>query len=339
MLLEFNDAGIYCPAGDFYIDPWRPVARALITHGHSDHARPGHGAYLATHAALPVMQHRLGAFTAQGIGFADPLDINGITVSFHPAGHIPGSAQIRVAHKGEVWVVSGDYKTAPDALSEPWEPVPCHSFITECTFGLPIFRWQDDATLAAELNAWWARNAAEGRYSLLGAYALGKAQRVMTMVDPSIGSILTHGAVEGTNGVLRAQGLRLPATHQVTPDLDLKAHPGALVIAPPSALGSSWARRFGAASTGIASGWMAMRGLRRRRAADQGFVISDHADWPGLNAAIRATGATRVFTTHGYTDAFQRWLQEQGFDAHIVSTEYEGAALESTLDPTQEGAA
>ena len=331
MVLEFRDEGLYCPAGGFHIDPWRPVERALVTHGHADHSYPGHRHYLATRAALPVMRHRLGEIDADGLRYGETRDIGGVTVSFHPAGHVPGSAQIRVEHRGEVWVVSGDYKTTPDALSEPWEPVTCHSFITECTFGLPVFDWEDEAVLAAQLNDWWHGNAAEGRFSVIGAYALGKAQRVMTMADPSIGPILTHGAVENTNAVLRAQGIDLPATVRVTPDLDLRGQSGALVVAPPSALAGGWIRRFTAgagASTGIASGWMALRGVRRRRAADRGFVISDHADWKGLNAAVRATGAERVFATHGYTTVFRDWLADQGYDAHVVRTEWEGEALD-----------
>ena len=335
MVLQFHDEGIYCPAGDFHIDPWRPVGRALITHGHADHSRAGHGRYLATHAGLPVIRHRLGAITAEGIAYGERRRIGDATVSFHPAGHVPGSAQIRVEHRGEVWVVSGDYKTGADRLSEPWEPVRCHAFVTECTFGLPVFAWQGEGVLEAELNAWWAANAAEGRFSLIGAYALGKAQRVMTMVDRGIGPILTHGAVENTNAVLRAQGVALPATVRVTPDTDLKAHAGALVVAPPSALSGGWSRRFGGASQGIASGWMALRGVRRRRSADRGFVVSDHADWAGLNAAVAETGATRVFATHGYTSAFHRWLREQGYDAHVVSTEYEGEEFESELDAAE----
>ncbi|WP_417722286.1 ligase-associated DNA damage response exonuclease [Salipiger sp.] len=321
-VLTFTDRGIYCPAGDFHIDPWRPVDRALITHGHSDHARPGHARYLATEAAAPVIRHRLGDITLETIPWATPRRIGGASVSFHPAGHIPGSAQIRVEVAGEVWVVSGDYKLAPDALSEPFEPLRCHAFVTECTFGLPVFKWTSDTVIRDEINAWWAANAAEGRASILGAYSLGKAQRVLSMLDPGIGPILTHGAVEATNEVLRAQGIALPDTLRVTPDLDRKAHPGALVVAPPSALGSAWARRFGPASTGFASGWMRLRGVRRRRAADRGFVLSDHADWDDLNRAIRETGAEKVFVTHGYTDIFARWLNDRGLDASVVPTEF-----------------
>ncbi|WP_323771164.1 ligase-associated DNA damage response exonuclease [Antarctobacter sp.] len=320
-VLTFTDRGIYCPAGDFYIDPWRPVDRALITHGHADHARPGHGAYLATTGALPVIRHRLGEISAEAIAYGEPRMIGDARVSFHPAGHLPGSAQIRVEVGGQVWVASGDYKTAPDGLSEPFEPVPCHAFITECTFGLPVFTWPSQDSVAAEINAWWADNAAAGRASLLGAYSLGKAQRLLSLLAPQ-GPILTHGAVEATNAILRAQGYALPATIPVTPDTDVKAHKGALVLAPPSAFGSAWARRFGPASTGFASGWMRLRGIRRRRAMDRGFVISDHADWPGLHQAIKATGAEKIFATHGYTDIFSRWLKTQGYDAEIVPTEF-----------------
>jgi putative mRNA 3-end processing factor len=322
-VLTFTDRGIYCPAGDFFIDPWRPVSRALITHGHSDHARIGHGRYLATDAALPVIRHRLGPIDAAGIAYAEQRRIGGVTVSFHPAGHVPGSAQIRIEQDGEVWVVSGDYKTEGDGLAEPFAPVPCHTFISECTFGLPVFRWRPQSDVMTDVTAWWAANAAAGRVSILGAYSFGKAQRLMAGIDP-IGPILTHGAVEETTRILRDQGYRLPDTIRVTAETTAKTHPGALVIAPPSALGSAWAGRFGNADQAFASGWMAIRGIRRRRSLGTGFTLSDHADWDGLNTAIRATGATRVYVTHGYTAPFRRWLAEQGYDAGIVQTEYTG---------------
>jgi putative mRNA 3-end processing factor len=323
-VLTFTDRGIYCPAGDFYIDPWKPVDRALITHGHSDHARPGMGSYLATTGTAPIMRHRLGQITIDTVTYGQSTQIGGAHVSFHPAGHVPGSAQIRVEAKGQVWVVSGDYKTVADGLSEPFEPVNCHAFITECTFGLPIFKWTPQDVLAEQINDWWASNAAAGRTSILGAYALGKAQRLLTTINPDIGPILTHGAIENTNEVLRNQGITLPQTIHATTDITAKTHPGSLVLATPGALGTTWANRFGPASTAFASGWMALRGVRRRRAADRGFIVSDHADWEGLNDAIKATGATKIFATHGYTTAFQRWLADQGYDAHIVSTDYQG---------------
>ena len=330
MVLQFKPQGIYCPAGDFFIDPWRPVDRALITHGHADHARPGHRAYLATVGAAPVMRHRLGDIPLETIGYGEVCRIGDATVRFHPAGHVPGSAQISVEVEGEVWVVSGDYKSEADGLSEPFEPVPCHTFITECTFGMPVFNWAPQDIVIAEINNWWRANKDAGRFSVLGAYALGKAQRIIANVDGAIGPILTHAAIENTNEVLRMQGYHLPPTVRVTPDTNIGDLAGGLVIASPSAMNGPWIKKFGAVSTAFASGWMQMRGVRRRRSADRGFVMSDHADWKGLNAAIRETGAERVFVTHGYTSVFARWLAEQGYDAGIVETEFEGESLDQT---------
>jgi putative mRNA 3-end processing factor len=327
-LLTFTPEGIYCAAGDFHIDPWLPVPLALITHGHADHSRLGMGAYMATTSAAPVMRHRLGEIKMDTVAYGDVTSINGVDVSFHPAGHVPGSAQIRVAHKGDVWVASGDYKTVDDGLSEPFEPVRCNAFITESTFGLPVFNWTPQDILADQINDWWARNAADGVFSLLSCYALGKAQRLLRAVDPSIAPILTHAAIENTNRIMRGQGIALQDTTLVTPDLDLKAHKGALVLATPSALNSTWARRFKPASSAFASGWMALRGVRRRRAADRGFIMSDHADWNGLNDAIKQTGAERIFVTHGYTSVFSRWLSEQGYDAKVVQTQFDDDAGE-----------
>lgn len=331
-VLTFTDKGIYCAAGDFYIDPWRPVDRALITHGHSDHARWGMGTYLATHAALPVMRHRLGDISAEGIAFGEVRKIGDAQVSFHPAGHVPGSAQIRVEVKGEVWVASGDYKVIDDGLTEAFEPVKCHHFITESTFGLPVFRWAPQGHVAAEINAWWAACAAQGKTAFLGAYALGKAQRLLSMLDPDIGPILTHTAVENTNAVMRAQGIALPDTILANADLNPKDHPGALVLSVPSALGSKWARKFSPQESAFASGWMALRGVRRRRAGDRGFVISDHADWSGLLWAIRETGAENIYVTHGYTDIFMRYLNDNGWQAQVVPTQFEGESLDQVED-------
>ncbi|MEO0389688.1 MAG: ligase-associated DNA damage response exonuclease [Pseudomonadota bacterium] len=326
--LTFTPAGIYCPAGDFYIDPWHRVDRALITHGHADHARPGMGAYLATDIAAPVIRHRLGDINLDTIAYGETRQIGAASVSFHPAGHVPGSAQIRVEVAGEVWVASGDYKVVDDGLSTPFEPVKCHHFITESTFGLPVFRWQDQSVIADQINTWWARCAADGKTAFLGCYALGKAQRLLSMLDPAVGPVLTHTAIENTNAVMRAQGVSLPDTVLAGPDLDHKAHAGALVLAPPSALGSAWARKFGTQETAFASGWMALRGIRRRRAGDRGFVISDHADWAGLLSAIKATEAENIYVTHGYTDVFARYLNEAGWAAQVVPTEFGGDEAE-----------
>ncbi len=317
-VLTHTKRGIYCAAGDFYIDPGAKVDRAIVTHGHADHARPGMGHYLATHEAAPVLRHRLGKIDIETMGYGEVRQIGGARVSLHPAGHVPGSAQVRVEVAGEVWVVSGDYKLEDDGISTPFEPVACHAFISECTFGLPVFRWPDPGAVMGEINAWWAANRDAGRFSLMAAYSLGKAQRILAGLDGSIGPILTHGAVEATNRVLRGQGIDLPETVQVTPEMDVSEFGGAFVLAPMSAFGSDWGAGFRPGGIAFASGWMAFRGMRRGRSVDRGFVLSDHADWPGLNAAVRATGAERIYVTHGYTESFRRWLVGEGFDAHIL---------------------
>lgn len=328
MLLEFTDKGIFCPPAKVYIDPWKPVERALITHGHSDHSRWGHQYYLSTASAKPVIRHRLGPIKIETVQYGERRNINGVNFTFFPAGHIVGSAQIRVEYKGEIWVVSGDYKLEDDGISEAFVPVKCHNFITECTFGLPVYKWEPQARIFAEINDWWRKNKAEGKVSVLSAYALGKAQRILRHLDSSIGKIFTHGAIENTNEVIRKQGIELPETTRVVQGIAKKEYPGNLVLATPSALGSPWMKKFGTTSLGIASGWMNLRGARRRRAADRGFVLSDHADWEGLNQAIKDTGAERIFVTHGYTDIFRKWLEDQGYEAHVVSTEFEGELSE-----------
>ncbi|MGL6208486.1 MAG: ligase-associated DNA damage response exonuclease [Paracoccaceae bacterium] len=312
-VLTVTEAGLYCPAGDFHIDPHRPVARALVTHGHSDHARRGHRAYLCTDFALPVIRHRLGRISAEGIAFGEPRQIGGVSVSFHPAGHVPGSAQIRVERAGEVWVVSGDYKTESDGLAEAFAPVPCHTFITECTFGLPIYRWQPQPQVMDQIAAWWASNAADDVTSILAAYSFGKAQRLIAGLP---GPVLCHPTVADVTDILRDQDYPLPHTIRVTSAVTPQTHPGALIVAPPNALSSGWADRFAPHATAFASGWMAL--AARRKMVGTGFVLSDHADWPGLNDAIRATGAEQVFATHGSTRPFSRWLESMGYRAGII---------------------
>ncbi|HEX8041718.1 MAG TPA: ligase-associated DNA damage response exonuclease [Chryseosolibacter sp.] len=324
-LLKFTDKGIYCERAGVYLDPWKPVEKAIISHGHSDHAYPGHGHYLCTSAAMPVIRHRLLLENyPQTLNYGEALHINGVQFSFHPAGHIPGSAQVRVEYNGEVWVFSGDYKLQDDGISAPFEPVRCHVFITESTFGLPVYKWKSQREVFDDINEWWRKNQREGKTSVLTGYTLGKSQRILRNVDQSIGKIFTHGAVDSVNQVMRAQGILLPDAPRVTdrtPKEDLK---GALVISPPSAVGSPWVRRFLPYSLGVASGWMKLRGTRRRRGADRGFALSDHADWNELNIAVRETGAQKVFVTHGYSEIFSRWLGESGIEAHEVRTRFEG---------------
>ncbi len=318
-LLEFTPKGIYCPPADVYIDPQKPVRRALLTHGHADHARWGSKHYLCTHQAKPVIQYRLGnGAHIDSVAYGEVQSINGVVFSFHPAGHVVGSAQIRVEYRGEVWVVSGDYKTEHDGICTPFEPVPCHVFITESTFGIPVFQWKPQGEVMKEINEWWQTNKKEGRVTLMMAYALGKAQRVLKYLDPGIGPIFTHGSVESVNMVLRSQGLKLPAGRKVTTANVHNAGPGSFVIAPPNVLHSVWVRRFKNASVGLASGWMAIEGAAEKRGADRGFVLSDHADFRGLGEAVLATGATKVFVMHGQTAEFAGWLNEKGIDAIAV---------------------
>jgi putative mRNA 3-end processing factor len=328
-MLQFTDKGIYCPAGDFYIDPWRGVDRAVITHGHSDHARWGSRLYLAHPLTEPILHLRLGAdVTVQTAEFGEPVTVNGVRISFHPAGHIIGSAQVRVEHKGEVWVVSGDYKTEDDGISGAFEPVPCHAFISECTFGLPVYRWKTQAEIFADINGWWRTNAENGKASVLIGYSLGKAQRIVAHLDYSIGPVFAHGATFNVNEHLRPIVPALPFIPRVTADLPKDRFRGALILAPQSAVGTPWLRRFEPYSLGICSGWCQLRGNVRRRNADFGFALSDHADWDGLLAAIAATGAERIFATHGYTAVFARYLREIGYEADEVRTEYGGELVE-----------
>ncbi|MDO8904317.1 ligase-associated DNA damage response exonuclease [Hydrogenophaga sp.] len=317
--------GLYCPAGDFFIDPWRPVERAVITHAHSDHARTGHAHYLAHADSAGTLRQRLGAgINLQTLAYGEVIEHHGVRVSLHPAGHVLGSAQVRMEHGGRVWVASGDYKIEPDGTCPAFEPVQCDTFITESTFGLPIYRWPTQAVLFDEINGWWRANAAEGRASVLLCYAFGKAQRILHGVDVSIGPIVVHGAVEPLNAVYRTAGVDLPPTFRVTDAaLDKAALKRALVLAPPSAQGTPWMKRFGAdAVDAFASGWMQVRGTRRRRGVDRGFVMSDHADWPGLMAAIKGTGAEHIRVTHGSVPVLVRWLNENGLDAQAFDTEY-----------------
>lgn len=325
-LIELTPAGPYCAAGDFHIDPWHAVDRAVVTHGHADHARWGSRQYLAAADGLSVFRARLGdTADIRPLAYGERISLNGVTVSLHPAGHILGSAQVRVEHRGEVWVVSGDYKTDPDPTCAAFEPVPCHTFVTESTFGLPVYRWPPQSAIFDQVNQWWRANADAGRASLLYAYALGKSQRLLAGLDPAIGPIYGHGAVEKLNDAYRAGGVPLPPTSYAAAEKGTD-WTRAMILAPPSCHGSAWTKKFGPHSSAVASGWMTIRGPRRRKAVDRGFVLSDHADWPGLLSAIRSTGSTRVLATHGYSAALVRWLREQGLDADSWETRYAGEA-------------
>lgn len=327
-LVTFNENGIYCERGDFYVDPWKPVKRALITHGHADHSRHGNDHYLCTDIAAPVIRHRLGAVDLDTVRYGEKRVINGVSVSFHPAGHIIGSAQVRLEHGGKIWVMGGDHKLADDGIATPFEPIRCHHFISESTFGLPVYKWQPQAETFAEINEWWQTNANNGICSVIAGYALGKAQRILQGVDHSIGPVFTHGAVENVNQIIRAQGIDLKPSERITGKEAKDAYRKALVISTPSGTGSPWARKLMPMSIGLCSGWMSLRGPRRRRSVDRGFVMSDHADWNELLETIRLSEATHVYVTHGYTNIFARYLREQGYDAQVLETQFEGELSE-----------
>ena len=331
-LLQADDTGLHCRAGGFHVDPWRPADVAVVTHGHSDHARPGSKLYWAPEASLPILRSRLaadleGGAEIRGVPYGETFRLGDAAISFHPAGHVLGSAQVRVEVDGEVWVVSGDYKRIPDPTCEPFEVVECDAFVTEATFALPVYRWPDPQGVAREILAWWDALRTEGRNAVLFCYSLGKCQRLLaelaTLTDRRV---FLHGALVAMTDVYRDAGVEMLPTTYVTDHLDEGGDfAGDLILAPPSSRGTSWIRRFGRAGTAFASGWMTLRGTRRQRSVDRGFVLSDHADWPNLLRTIEETRARRVLTTHGYADTLARFLREErGLDAEPLETRYRG---------------
>ena len=334
-LLTMTPKGLFCEQGNFYVDPWRAVDHAVITHAHADHARWGSKKYLAADTGAEVLRIRMGEkadLRFQPLGQSQT--INGVQVTFYPAGHILGSAQVKIEKAGYSIVVSGDYKRNPDPTCQPFEPVRCNTFITESTFGLPIYRWPDPQTVFDGINQWWKSNQSSGKTSILLAYSLGKAQRLLSGIDASIGPIYTHGAVEKLNAGYREAGVALPETTfvgEVDPkEIDWSQ---SLVVAPPAAVGGPWAKKFGKLSVAMASGWMQIRGTRRRRSMDAGFILSDHVDWPDLMQTIHETEAENIWVTHGYSDVVVRYLREQGFNAKVVETEFTGEQLEGDTEP------
>jgi putative mRNA 3-end processing factor len=325
-LVILRPEGLYCPAGDFHVDPWQPVARAVITHAHGDHARGGNGIYYGTAAGAPLLRWRLGAEAPlAAMEYGTTFTLGAARVSFHPAGHILGSAQVRIEVDGRVCVVAGDYKRDPDPTCPPFEPLRCDVFITEATFALPVYRWRPTPEVAAEILAWWDECRAREETAVLFCYALGKAQRVLAeLARLTDRRVLLHGAMAPAVQIYRQAGIGMLPTAVVVEQGRGELQPGELVLAPPSAAGSHWMRRFRRHSTGFASGWMQVRGNRRRGGHDRGFVVSDHADWPALLQTVRETGARRVLATHGSTDALVQVLRDAGLDAQALRTELGG---------------
>ena len=325
-LIQPIDGGLACPAGNFVIDPWESTHTALITHAHADHARPVAEVYYASESSVPLLKKRLGDDKdIRGVAFGQAMTFGDTQVSFHPAGHVLGSAQIRVEHNSEVWVFTGDFKRDYDPSCEAFELVTCDTFITEATFALPVYRWQAGSVVAQEIWQWWQAMIEAERPAVLFAYSLGKAQRVLSELTAYTDkTVYLHGAVEALTPLYREAGIHMLPTVPI--DLNDKSvdYRGQLIIAPPGASGSVWMRRFPKASTGFCSGWMRVRGNRRRRGYDRGFVLSDHADWPGLLDTIEQTRATRILTTHGQSATLVRLLREQGLDAQELRTHYSG---------------
>ncbi len=336
-LLVPTPEGLHCPAGGFHVDPWRPVERAILTHGHADHARPGHRLVLTADRGVPILRHRIGrpGTTIEGIAYGERRRLGDAIVSLHPAGHVLGSAQIRIEVGGRVWVFSGDYSRTPSPICESFEPVPCDRFISECTFGLPVYRWPDPAEVEADLRRVVRETIASGRHVLIGAYALGKAQRLlMALVEDGepMAPILCHGAVTAMNEAHRAVGVPLPPTAPADRTTRASLDAPAVVIAPPSALAGPWRRAFNPCVTVAASGWMAHRASRRRTPVDVPLVLSDHVDWPGLLRTVEETGCSEVGLTHGVVESGVRWFRERGLHAVAYDTRFTGSGDES--EPT-----
>jgi putative mRNA 3-end processing factor len=328
-MISSTPEGLFCAAGGFHIDPWEPVELALLTHLHGDHARLGSRRYLCAAPGLSIAQRRLPGAQLEAVPYGERRALGEVTVSFHPAGHVLGSAQLRLERGGEVWVVSGDYKRAPDPTCAPFEPLRCDTFITEATFGLPIYRWDAPELLAREIYQWWEETRARGKACVLFCYVLGKAQRLLAELTRFTDrAVYVHGMIEPVTDLYRAAGVKMLPTLPVAETAKGKQFAGELVLAPPSARGTPWAKRFGDYSPAYASGWMRVRGTRRRQGFDRGFALSDHADWPALLQTIEETGARRVLVTHGYTEPLARWLREQGLDAAALKTRFEGEVAE-----------
>lgn len=338
-LIKFTSKGIYCKQGDFYIDPWKPVKLAVTTHGHADHVKWGNTGYLCHELTKPILKQRLGAdLNIETLPYNKEISINGVKISLFPAGHVIGSAQIRLEYKGEVCVVSGDYKTEADGISTPFEPVKCHTFVSESTFGLPIYKWQPQESIFNDIKQWISDNHDKHKTSVLVAYSLGKAQRLINGLR-GYSDIYVHNSIANLNDGFINAGIDLPATTRITPEIKKETLQAGIVIVPPALADGRWIKNLIAPSTAVCSGWMQVRAGRRWRSADAGFALSDHADWPGLLSAVKATEAEKVFVTHGYTATFSKYLNEIGINAEEVKTEYgndeEDEALATHLNDSE----
>jgi putative mRNA 3-end processing factor len=321
-LIQFSNKGIYCKQGDFYIDPWQPVDLAVTTHGHADHVKWGNKAYLCHDLTKPILNQRLGLdLKIETLPYNKQIDINGVKLSLFPAGHVIGSSQIRLEYKGEICVVSGDYKVEYDGISTAFEPVRCHTFVSESTFGLPIYKWQPQDIIFSQIKDWVSNNHDSNKTSVLVAYSLGKAQRLIKGLD-GYSKIYVHNSIANLNEGFIKAGVDLPETIRITADTKKEHLQRGIVIVPPALAEGRWIKNLTNGATGVCSGWMQVRASRRWRSADAGFALSDHADWPGLLSAIEATQAEMVYVTHGFTATFSKYLNEIGIESEEVKTQY-----------------
>jgi putative mRNA 3-end processing factor len=327
-LLVPTEKGLYVPLGDFYIDPVKPVPRAVITHAHSDHARRGSQAYLCSGPTGPLLRSRLGRVSIQTLPWGEKITIGEVQVSLHPAGHILGSAQIRIEHRGYVFVVTGDYKSAPDPTAEPWEAISAHAVLSECTFGLPLYRWPNPNKVITEITTWWAACQAHKRIAILLAYSLGKAQRLLASL-PDIGPRYVHPSIAKMTEAYEAQGIRLGSWRPLPPSGTIE--PGALLLLPPQ-IDPQRLSAFAPYEIGEASGWLLLRKHRRQPHLHQAFVLSDHADFDQLVECLKATGAETFYFTHGYREAMQSYFAAKGYESYIWP---DGRPSTSTLFPPE----
>lgn len=332
-ILVETSAGMYCPAGQFYIDPVKKVERALITHAHADHARAGMGHYWTSVSGAPLVRKRVGHGSGvTALPFGERFSMGAAVVSFHPAGHVLGSAQIRIEHGGQVWVVSGDYKRDPDPSCEPFEPVACDVFVTECSFAAPQYVWPEPSEIVQRILDWWDQCRSEARCALLCTYALGKSQRVLAELAARRNTTAyLHRNLVPMVKLYRQAGVRMLETEPVDEQVRFKDWAGQLVLAPPGVAGTPWIKRFEPCSLAFASGWMGIDGGKRSgsREWEKGFVLSDHADWEAILKTIEQTGARRVLAMHGHTGSLIDELHRRGIQAEQFGNIAQGFARDA----------
>lgn len=312
-LIEFNQKGIYCTVGDFYIDPNVKVETAVITHAHSDHARRGSLKYISHKYTKPLIESRINAKNVIPYDYGEEFEINGVKVSLFPSGHVIGGAQVKIEHDGEVVVITSDFKTEDDGISGKFIPIKCDTLVMESTFAQPIYKWDPQEMVYSDMNEWWKTNKVLGRASVIFCYSLGKAQRILANIDPEIGPIVVDDSIDNMNQIIRDMGLKLPITQDIR-SLSINEKKEALILTSSYSLKNGWLNQAKPYALAEASGWMKIDRFRRGY-IDRGFVLSDHADWDSLNQVVKDTEAKEVYVMHGFTKQFAAWLNKNGIKA------------------------